>query len=144
MRYADELPIGCHGVTVVDHEGFANIYLNPKYDQGHQEAAFRHEVAHVANNDAFNEDSLEVIEARAKGALPPLPPGEVYAAFLERSYARGLELFGLQRNDPFWPKLFDIWDFRTHKDRYEGVIANGIDRYNRRQTGHMVNRIFRG
>ena len=68
---------------------------------------------------------------------------EVYHAFLERSYSRGLELFGLERNDPFWDKLFDIWDYRTHKDRYEGVITDGIDLYTRRQTGHMINLIFK-
>jgi len=143
VRYSEALPLCCRGVTVVDHEGFANIYLNPRYDLGHQKAAIKHELAHVMNDDAYNQDSIPLIEARAAGILPqPSPPAQGYAAFLERAYSRGLAFFGLQRDDPFWDKLFDIWDFRAHRDRYEGVIIDGVDRYSKRQAGQMVKRIF--
>lgn len=146
VTFIDHKNTRIRGSIVINDDGFANIFINPRLDTDKQKKTFEHEMVHLEQDDAYNQDSLQTAEARASGLAQKSEYEkrvEEYHAWLERIYSRGLDLFGLERDDPFWEKLFDVWDFRTHKDRYEGVITDGIDRYSRRQTGHMVNLIFK-
>jgi hypothetical protein len=61
IRYVD-LPCRVNGVTVMDKEGFFNIYINARLNYCSQQKAIRHEMTHVARGDFFREDVLEKIE----------------------------------------------------------------------------------
>ena len=62
IRYAD-LPCRVNGITVMDRDGFFNIYINSRLDYYHQQKAIQHELTHVARGDFFREGSLEEIES---------------------------------------------------------------------------------
>lgn len=62
IRYVD-LPCRVNGLTVMDGNGFFNIYINSRLDYYHQQAAIRHELTHVARDDFFREGELEEIES---------------------------------------------------------------------------------
>lgn len=57
-----DMPPSIHGMTVVDADGNYNVYLNPCSDM---EEALRHELAHIQNNDFYNEDDIRLVESRA-------------------------------------------------------------------------------
>ena len=61
IRYADLL-CRVNGITVMDKDGFFNIYVNSCLDYYHQQKAIQHELTHVACGDFFKEGSLEKIE----------------------------------------------------------------------------------
>ena len=61
IRYID-LPCCVNGVTVMDRDGFYNIYINARLDYPHQQQAIRHELTHISRGDFFREDKLERIE----------------------------------------------------------------------------------
>lgn len=62
IRYVD-LPCRLNGVTVMDGDGFFNIYINARLDYYHQQKAIQHELTHVARGDFFKNSSLEEIES---------------------------------------------------------------------------------
>lgn len=61
IRYVD-LPCRVNGVTVMDREGFFNIYINARLDYYQQQKAIRHEFTHIVRGDFFREDELEDVE----------------------------------------------------------------------------------
>jgi len=62
IRYIN-LPCRLSGVTVMDGEGFFNIYINSRLDYYHQQAAIQHEITHIIRGDFFREEKLEQIES---------------------------------------------------------------------------------
>lgn len=62
IRYIN-LPCAVNGVTVMDEEGFFNIYINARLDYYQQRKAIRHEFTHIVRGDFFREDKLEKIES---------------------------------------------------------------------------------
>ena len=66
IRYIN-LPHTVKGVTVLDADGFCNVYINARLSLSCQQEALEHEIRHITNDDFFNGDTLEDIEARANG-----------------------------------------------------------------------------
>lgn len=62
IRYVD-LPCRMNGMTVMDGDGFFNIYINSRLDYYHQQTAIRHELTHVTRGDFFRDEKLEEIES---------------------------------------------------------------------------------
>lgn len=58
-----DLPEEISAVTVIDADGNYNVYLNAR--NGDQYQAFCHEMAHIKNNDFYNEGEISFIESRA-------------------------------------------------------------------------------
>jgi hypothetical protein len=62
IRYID-LPCRVKGVTVMDEEGFFNVYINAKLSYKCQWQTIKHELTHIQRGDFFKADKLERIEA---------------------------------------------------------------------------------
>ena len=63
VRYV-ALPLRVHGLTVVDENGFYNIYINCDQSTDVQLDALRHELEHIKRNDfAKTNTPIEFIEA---------------------------------------------------------------------------------
>lgn len=63
VRYV-ALPLRVHGLTVVDENGFYNIYINSEQSTAVQIDALRHELEHIKQNDfAKTNTPIEFIEA---------------------------------------------------------------------------------
>ena len=62
IRYI-ALPLTVHGMTVQDHDGFYNIYINNKQSIDAQNKAIQHEIKHILSDDFDNPNiPLEIIE----------------------------------------------------------------------------------
>lgn len=61
VRYVD-LPIPIKGVTIMDHDGFYNIYINARLSYEQQKKAIAHEMEHIARGDFFSVGTLEEVE----------------------------------------------------------------------------------
>ncbi|XOQ44262.1 MAG: Toxin-antitoxin system, toxin component [Clostridium sp.] len=61
IRYIN-LPCTVKGVTVMDEEGFFNVYINARLSYESQQKAIRHELTHIARDDFFRISKLEEIE----------------------------------------------------------------------------------
>lgn len=62
IRYIP-LPISVHGMTVLDENGFYNVYINICQSREVQLAALEHEMEHIKRNDFSRDDEpLEVVE----------------------------------------------------------------------------------
>jgi hypothetical protein len=62
IRYVN-LPYTVNGVTVMDEEGFFNVYINSRLSYECQQKAIKHELTHIARDDFFRENKLEEIES---------------------------------------------------------------------------------
>lgn len=62
IRYVD-LPCRVKGVTVMDEEGFFNVYINSRLSYDCQQKTIKHELTHIQRGDFFKADKLERIEA---------------------------------------------------------------------------------
>lgn len=62
VRYID-LPITVKGITVMDINGFYNIYINARLSIDQQKKAIAHEMEHIARGDFFSHGTLEEIES---------------------------------------------------------------------------------
>lgn len=67
VRY-QQLPCSIPAVTVLDAEGDYNVYINPCLSVDAQQAAYRHEMYHIAHNHFYNERPLELDEMCATKA----------------------------------------------------------------------------
>lgn len=61
VRYID-LPITVKGVTVMDCNGFYNIYINARLSFDAQKKAIAHEMEHIARGDFFSCGTLDDVE----------------------------------------------------------------------------------
>ena len=71
-----DLPPGIGGAVMEDEDGFVSIYVNARHGHYAQLDDLDHEIAHIENDDLHNDDSIEVVEARADGlpsSLKPIP-----------------------------------------------------------------------
>lgn len=62
VRYID-LPITVKGVTVMDIDGFYNIYINSRLSYEEQKRTIAHEIKHISRGDFFSDGSLEEVES---------------------------------------------------------------------------------
>ena len=63
VRYVS-LPRNVHGMTVMDENGFYNVYINSDQSDEIQRAAYDHELKHLERNDFSKCDiPLELVEA---------------------------------------------------------------------------------
>lgn len=62
IRYVN-LPCRVKGVTVMDKDGFFNVYINARLDTWHQRLAVQHELTHISRGDFFREEDLRKIES---------------------------------------------------------------------------------
>lgn len=132
--YLVNLPYHVPGIASIDEDGEPMIYLNARLSIEQNRKTYDHEELHITRDDFHNDLPIDVVEGKEAETKQIDPLAEVYR--------RGYELYGLERDDPFWDKLFMIWAFRHHKDRYVGVINGHIDRFTKQQVGHMVKQIF--
>ncbi|MGN1133349.1 MAG: hypothetical protein ACI4RN_02725 [Oscillospiraceae bacterium] len=58
-----DLPITVKGVTVMDSDGFYNIYINSRLCFEEQNKAIAHEMEHIARGDFFSYGTLEEVES---------------------------------------------------------------------------------
>ena len=65
-----DLPEYSKGFVVYDEDNHANVYINARYNHEQQHDTADHELAHILNDDFFNDDPIELIEARAAKSLP--------------------------------------------------------------------------
>lgn len=61
IRYID-LPVTINAFTVMDSDGFYNIYVNSRLCYATQAKALRHEMEHIRRDDFYRIEELEEIE----------------------------------------------------------------------------------
>ena len=61
VRYID-LPITVKGTTVMDYDGFYNIYINSRLSYEEQKKTIAHEMEHIVRGDFFSHATLEDVE----------------------------------------------------------------------------------
>jgi len=62
VRYVD-LPRKVHGMTVLDENGFYNVYINCLLSREMQRDAYDHELEHIRRDDFSKQDlPLEMVE----------------------------------------------------------------------------------
>ena len=71
--YLVDLPPRVPGVLAVDEDGEPSIYLNARLSSVQHKRTYDHEISHLEHDDAYNTDSIEVIEARANGQETTAP-----------------------------------------------------------------------
>lgn len=64
VRVVDDMPKGVRGTTVIDEDGFANIYINARLGEIDRRRALAHELRHIGKDDGFNSKSILDIEDR--------------------------------------------------------------------------------
>ena len=72
-----DLPVDCGGMVSMSPDGHYSIFLNARLSHAMQQKKFKHEIAHITNDDFNNSDDIRTIEARADGLPAPsksLPP----------------------------------------------------------------------
>lgn len=63
VRYID-LPCSIKGLTVMDKDGFCNIYINSRLSLETQREALRHELTHVSRSDFDRlDESIQAVES---------------------------------------------------------------------------------
>ena len=62
-----DLPGKVRGMTVVEADGFANIYLNARSSLAEQQKALRHELEHVRQDDVYSDVGIREVEGRMEG-----------------------------------------------------------------------------
>lgn len=62
VRYVD-FPITVRGATIMDNNGFYNIYINARLSIDAQKKALAHEMEHIAREDFFSYGSLDEVES---------------------------------------------------------------------------------
>ena len=117
------------GSVEVDEDGFASIFINPRRSHLQQLKTLDHELRHLENDDLYNDNSIEVVEARAanRELLPPrveeTPPQQRTRPAkkprkrnpqakegLRISYtlkADAFAAYGIPENDPQWDEI--VW-----------------------------------
>ena len=135
IRLLDHPNTKIRGSVHIDEDGYANIYINPRISTDQQLKTLDHEMRHIQNDDAYNNDHIKLVENRAAGIETS------NQSPLQKYYDRGLHYYGLKQDDPLWDNLFSVWYFRYHKDRYVGVF----DKYTnptKRKASIMIKKIF--
>ena len=61
-----DLPPRVGGMVSMDEEGFYNVYINSRLTRERQREALRHELDHIAGDDLYNTQPIEVVEHRAQ------------------------------------------------------------------------------
>ena len=59
------LPFGVFGATMPNDDSTYSVYLNTRYPEGRQLAAYIHEVRHIQNEDFYNGEDIDTIEQMA-------------------------------------------------------------------------------
>lgn len=72
IRVVDDMPVASPGFVIYDETGHCNVYLNGRYNHESNIQTAIHELRHILNDDFFNNDPIEVVEARADGLPAPL------------------------------------------------------------------------
>lgn len=134
--YLINLPTHVRGLTSIDDDGEPMIYLNSRLSSDQNRQTYDHEAKHIMQDDLHNSLPIEEVEnmAESNDRRPADPLAHVYL--------RGFELYGIERSNPIWDKLFAVWAFWSHKDKYVGVVSKRVDGYSKAQIGQMVKDIF--
>ncbi len=57
-----DLPPHVKGLVQFDETGFANVYINARLSYVEQKKTFKHELKHIRNDDAYNDDDIYSVE----------------------------------------------------------------------------------
>ena len=63
--YMIPMPGDIRGVTSIDNDGFASIYINTNLSPEAARRTFKHEQNHVKNNDFYNDKDIMTVEQEA-------------------------------------------------------------------------------
>lgn len=109
--YLVNLPTRVPGLLAVDEDGEPSIYLNARLTRVQHKRTYDHEVRHIQNDDAHNDDPVEVAEARAslkkadhesrRRVRRPRP----YLELSDNLREEAKELFGLSTRDRRWSEI---------------------------------------
>lgn len=61
IRFID-LPASIRGFVVCDADDYKNVYVNARLSYDEQKRVIAHELAHIRNNDFYNDDDIEIVE----------------------------------------------------------------------------------
>lgn len=61
-----DLPVTVRGLVAEDETGWPNVYINARLSREMQREALRHELDHIAEDDLYNTQPIEVVEHRAQ------------------------------------------------------------------------------
>lgn len=115
-----------------------------QYRSHHPPAAARKELPPQVS--ALLQRKLERQRLAAQQPAPrpePEPePTPDYTAQWDAIYQRGKDLYHIDRDDPVWDVLTQLWFFRFVRGRYDMIMGKRWGKYSRVQMGRMVNRIF--
>lgn len=148
------------GSVDIDEDGFASIYINARRSADQQLKTFKHELRHLAHDDAHSDDPIEVVEARAAASeiIPQRPEPDQAPPPAEKPRPSRLEIshtlkqdaaaaFGIPESDPQWNEI--IWAMmltgsrlssddprRSTQYHFDGALVyrGGIYKSNRRTT----------
>lgn len=126
-----DLPTTISGFCSLDEEGEPMVYLNARLTSHQHKRTFDHELQHIQNNDHHNDLPIEQIENIPASRRPSV----------DIIYQRGLVLYNLQPNHPFWNKLWAIWALQHEKDILR-IVLRKIDGLSQRQAKQMFLDIF--
>ena len=126
------LPYHVPGLAAVDEDGEPMIFLNARHTWEQNLRTYEHELQHIGRDDFHNALTIEQIETLPSPSSRP--PVEVI-------YKRGLDLYSLQLNHPFWNKLWDIWSLQHEKDILR-IVSLPIDGYSQKAAKTMFHTIF--
>ncbi|MCI8388984.1 MAG: hypothetical protein HFE63_11055 [Clostridiales bacterium] len=71
VRYIP-LPRKVNAVTVVDDDGYHNVYINSLLSYNEQTRALKHELCHIKRNHLFNKLNIKQCEKTASDEARPI------------------------------------------------------------------------
>ena len=125
-----DLPTTISGFCSLDEEGEPMVYLNARLTSQQHKRTFDHELRHIQNNDHYNDLPIEQVE-NLQNKKPSV----------EVIYKRGLALYDLQPNHPFWDKLWMLWALQVEKDIIR-IVSYALDGFSQRKAKEMFEAIF--
>jgi thiamine kinase-like enzyme len=70
VRHVD-MPTDTKAMTVLDHNGDYNIYINDRLSRNQREEAYRHELAHIKRGDHYRDIGIVEKETFAPAVIIP-------------------------------------------------------------------------
>lgn len=64
-----DLPCGIVAFTLLDEDGFYNIYINARCSKDMQNKGYEHELEHIKRNDWYNSMLVSDIEQAVRNAV---------------------------------------------------------------------------
>ena len=147
VTFVDHKNTRIRGSVFISEDGFANIFINPRLDLERQMRTFAHEMVHLENDDAYNQDDIRIIEARANGRLPDPEANAVEDALLPEDFSvvarmRAWLWWGILPGDEIWVNFSRAYRAELIKDRCVGHWANRHKQPNPPHLSRLIRRLY--